>query len=74
MIIKSIYIYIVTHIVIVTMWGFFHLKQCIYISFVITLDIAKKTMRNRTHICCKSSGVHERYQENEEVDCCAGMY
>lgn len=31
-------------------------------------------MRNRTHICCKSSGIHERYQEGEEVDCCAGMF
>lgn len=34
----------------------------------------KEIERNSTHICCKGSGVHERYQEKEEVECCKGMY
>lgn len=27
---------------------------------------------NTTQICCSRSGVHDRYQQGQEVDCCGG--
>ncbi len=45
--------------------------ECVY-SKIDQITSAK--INQTTQICCRRSGVHARYQEEMEIDCCGGKY
>lgn len=44
-------------------------SECVYTKID---EILGEKFNTTTQICCKESGVHDKYQLGQEVECCGG--